>query len=72
MTDNQYMSWCINNNIIIYVVPTGVNKYQIVVNEKQKKPNKGTKRYSINPTKKDELWWAKIYELYKFFYDKYN
>lgn len=67
-----YMSWCINNGIIIYPEPISNIEYKLIVEYKNGKKIVSKKNYKINPKKNDEFWYNVIYDLYKILFLKYN
>jgi len=64
--DTKAQSYCFNNGIEIYPIPTSRRRiYRIGIKTKQMKESK------VSPVTYDETaTWAKIWELYKYYYNK--
>lgn len=72
LKDHKYMSWCISKGVKIYPEPISRTHYRIVIEYNNGKKDYSKKEYRKNPSKKDENWSKKIYELYKLIYNKNN
>ena len=62
--DMKRVSWCINKNIKIAVIPSGT-KWQVEISLNDKI------HLDSNLYKADEAY-KKLYEYYKYYYDKHN
>ena len=62
--DMKRVSWCINRNIKIAVIPSGT-KWQVEISLNDKI------HLDSNTYKADEAY-KKLYEYYKYYYDKHN
>lgn len=60
----EYYRWCVNNGIIIWPIPELSNNWyiRITINGKTNK----------SPVKYGDDIWDKVYEYYKYYYDKYK
>ena len=64
--DMKRVGWCLNNGIAIAVTPDGGDNWKVEI-----KFNKG--EYKRDPkTYSHEEAMKKLYEYYKYYYDKYN
>lgn len=71
----KHMQWCLHNDIKIYAQPIDYYWCRIVLEEKDREPIVGEKKYKSRKKDakvKDEKWWERIYELYTEKYLKYN
>ena len=62
--DYKHYAWCINNGIVVWPVPELADNWyiRITINGKT----------SISPVKYGHDIWDKVYEYYKYYYDKYR